>query len=121
MYEMTKKMRVGDDVKEIIPQPVITGLWDRLKEMRKEKLLIDNTIAIMFSDDYEDNKIFFMTLQKSGSFANEYEMAYDSPKNFLGHGTIVIIKDRPRTIQMSISDANKESDEDQASDEESTK
>jgi len=120
MYEMTKKMRVGDDVKEIIHQPVISGLWDRLKEMRKEKLLIDNTIAVMFSDDYEDNKIFFMTLQKSGSFANEYEMAYDGPKNFLGHGTIVIIKDRPRTIQMSISDANKETD-DTASDEDSAK
>ena len=78
--------------------------------MRKEKLLIDNTIAIMFSDDYEDQKIFFMTLQKAGSFANEYEMPYDGPKDFLGHGTIVIIKDRPRTIQMSISDANKGED-----------
>ncbi|MCH8625942.1 hypothetical protein [Lactiplantibacillus plantarum] len=118
MYEMTKKLRVGDDVKELIPQAVIAGLWDRLKAMRKEKLLIDSTMAIMFSDDYEDNKIFFMTLQKSGSFANEYEMAYDGPKNFLGHGTIVIIKDRPRTIQMSISDANKAEDtNDDATDE----
>ncbi len=108
MYEMTKKLRVGDDVKERLPQAVITGLWDRLKAMRQEKLLIDSTIAVMFSDDYEDDKIFFMTLQKSGSFANEYDMAYDGPKNFLGKGTIVIIKDRPRTIQMSISEANKE-------------
>jgi hypothetical protein len=39
-------------------------------------------------------------------------MAYDGPKNFLGHGTIVIIKDRPKTIQMSISAANKQTDED---------
>ncbi|MDN6356078.1 MAG: hypothetical protein L0J81_08550 [Lactiplantibacillus plantarum] len=118
MYEMTKKLRVGDDVKELIPQAVIAGLWDRLKAMRKEKLLIDSTMAIMFSDDYEDNKIFFMTLQKSGSFANEYEMAYDGPKDFLGHGPIVIIKDRPRTIQMSISDANKAEDtNDDATDE----
>ena len=51
MYEMTKKLRVGDDVKEMIPQAVIAGLWDRLKAMRKEKLLIDSTMAIMFSDD----------------------------------------------------------------------
>ncbi|AVK63545.1 hypothetical protein C5Z26_05245 [Lactobacillus sp. CBA3606] len=107
MYEMTKKHRVGDDVKAVIPAPVITGLWERLKAMRQEKLLIDSTMAVMFSDDYEDDKIFFMTLQKSGSFANEYEMAYDGPKNFLGQGTIVIIKDRPRTIHMGISDANK--------------
>nr|CCB82431.1 putative uncharacterized protein [Lactiplantibacillus pentosus MP-10]CCC17928.1 putative uncharacterized protein [Lactiplantibacillus pentosus IG1] len=112
MYEMTKKLRVGDDVKALIPQAVIAGLWDRLKAMRKEKLLIDSTMAVMFSDDYEDDKIFFMTLQKSGSFNNEYEMAYDGPKNFLGHGTIVIIKDRPKTIQMSISAANKQADED---------
>lgn len=110
MYEMTKKLRVGDDVKERIPQAVIAGLWDRLKAMRSEKLLIDSTMAIMFSDDYEDDKIFFMTLQKAGAFANEYEMAYDGPKNFLGKGTIIIFKDRPRTIQMSISDANKEAD-----------
>ncbi|WP_338209799.1 hypothetical protein [Lactiplantibacillus paraxiangfangensis] len=110
MYEMTKKLRVGDDVKERIPQAVIAGLWDRLKAMRSEKLLIDSTMAVMFSDDYEDDKIFFMTLQKAGSFANEYEMAYDGPKNFLGKGTIIIFKDRPRTIQMSISDANKEAD-----------
>jgi len=110
MYEMTKKLRVGDDVKERIPQAVIAGLWDRLKAMRSEKLLIDSTMAVMFSDDYEDDKIFFMTLQKSGAFANEYEMAYDGPKNFLGKGTIIIFKDRPRTIQMSISDANKEAD-----------
>lgn len=112
MYEMTKKLRVGDDVKALIPQAVIAGLWDRLKAMRKEKLLIDSTMAVMFSDDYEDDKIFFMTLQKSGSFNNEYEMAYDGPKSFLGHGTIVIIKDRPKTIQMSISAANKQADED---------
>lgn len=111
MYEMTKKLRVGDDVKERIPQAVIAGLWDRLKAMRKEKLLIDSTMAVMFSDDYQDDKIFFMTLQKAGSFANEYELAYDGPKDFLGHGVIVIIKDRPRTIQMSISDANKEADQ----------
>ncbi|CAJ1229215.1 hypothetical protein [Lactiplantibacillus xiangfangensis] len=110
MYEMTKKLRVGDDVKERIPQAVIAGLWDRLKAMRSEKLLIDSTMAVMFSDDYEDDKIFFMTLQKAGAFANEYEMAYDGPKNFLGKGTIIIFKDRPRTIQMSISDANKEAD-----------
>jgi len=110
MYEMTKKLRVGDDVKERIPQAVIAGLWDRLKAMRSEKLLIDSTMAVMFSDDYEDDKIFFMTLQKAGAFANEYEMAYDGPKSFLGKGTIIIFKDRPRTIQMSISDANKEAD-----------
>ena len=107
MYEMTKKHSTGDDVKELIPQPVIDGLWARLNEMRKEKLLIDTTMAIMFSDDFEDHKIFFMTLQKEGAFANEYEMAYDGPKDFLGKGTIVIFKDRPKTIQMSISAANK--------------
>lgn len=28
--------------------------------MCKEKLLIDSMMVIMFSDDYEDNKIFFM-------------------------------------------------------------
>lgn len=107
MYEMTKKHRTGDDVKERIPQPVIDGLWARLNQMRKEKLLIDASMAVMFSDDFEDHKIFFMTLQKEGSFANEYEMAYDGSKDFLGKGTIVIFKDRPKTIQMSISDANK--------------
>lgn len=112
MYEMTKKLRVGDDVKERIPKAVIAGLWDRLKKMRQEKLLIDSTMAVMFSDDYEDDKIFFMTLQKEGKFANEYNMAYDGPKDFLGHGVIVIIKDRPRTIQMSISDANKQAEAD---------
>ncbi|ETY73563.1 hypothetical protein [Lactiplantibacillus fabifermentans] len=114
MYEMTKKHRTGDDVKEKLPQAVIDGLWARLKAMREEKLLIDSTMAVMFSDDYEDDKIFFMTLQKTGSFANEYDMAYDGPKDFLGHGTIVIFKDRPRTITMSISDANKEADEDES-------
>lgn len=107
MYEMQKKLRVGDDVKERLPKAVIAGLWERLKAMRQEKLLIDPTMAVMFSDDYEDDKIFFMTLQKSGSFANEYDMAYDGPKNFLGKGTIVIFKDRPHTIQMSISEATK--------------
>lgn len=111
---MTKKHRTGDDVKEKIPQAVIDGLWARLKAMREEKLLIDSTMAVMFSDDYEDDKIFFMTLQKTGSFANEYDLAYDGPKDFLGHGTIVIFKDRPRTITMSISDANKEADEDES-------
>nr|WP_243677386.1 hypothetical protein [Lactiplantibacillus plantarum] len=95
MYEMTKKLRVGDDVKELIPQAVIAGLWDRLKAMRKEKLLIDSTMAIMFSDDYEDNKIFFMTLQKSGSFANEYEMAYDGPKTSSAMGRLLLSKTVP--------------------------
>ena len=108
MYEMTKKLSVGDDVKEMIPQAVIAGLWDRLKAMRKEKLLIDSTMAIMFSDDYEDNKYRH---RKSTIFANEYERrAYDGTKTSPGYGTIVIIKDRPRTIQMSISDANKAED-----------
>lgn len=110
MYEMTKKLRVGDDVKARVPQAVIAGLWDRLKAMRQEKILIDATIAVMFSDDYEDDKIFFMTLQKAGAFAKEYEMAYSGPKDFLGKGTIVIIKDRPKTIQMSLSDANKQAE-----------
>jgi hypothetical protein len=110
MYEMTKKHRTGEDVKERLPQPVIDGLWHRLNEMRKEKLLIDKSMAVMFSDDYEDTKIFFMTLQKEGAFANEYNMAYDGPKDFLGKGTIVIFKDRPKTITMSISEANKEHD-----------
>ncbi|WP_137626560.1 hypothetical protein [Lactiplantibacillus pingfangensis] len=112
MYEMTKKHRTGDDVKELIPQPVIDGLWDRLNQMRKEKLLIDASMAVMFSDDFEDHKIFFMTLQKEGAFANEYELAYDGPKDFLGKGTIVIFKDRPKTIQMSISAANKATTDD---------
>ncbi|BDZ31615.1 hypothetical protein RA086_10345 [Lactiplantibacillus sp. WILCCON 0030] len=110
MYEMTKKHRTGDDVKELIPQPVIDGLWARLNQMRKDKLLIDASMAVMFSDDFEDEKIFFMTLQKEGAFANEYELAYDGPKDFLGKGTIVIFKDRPKTIQMSISAANKEAE-----------
>lgn len=65
-------------------------------------------MAVMFSDDFEDQKIFFMTLQKEGAFANEYELAYDGPKDFLGKGTIVIFKDRPKTISMTISDANKQ-------------
>jgi len=108
MYEMSKKRRTGDDVKARLPQPVIAGLWDRLNEMRKEKLLIDSTMAVMFSDDYEDAKIFFMTLQKEGAFANEYDLAYDGPKDFLGKGTIVIFKDRPKTITMSISAVNKD-------------
>lgn len=47
MYEMTKKLRVGDDVKELIPQAVIAGLWDRLKAMRKEKLLIEDRKSVV--------------------------------------------------------------------------
>lgn len=95
MYEMTKKLRVGDDVKELIPQAVIAGLWDRLKAMRKEKLLIDSTMAIMFSDDYEDNKIFFMTLQNPAHSPMNMKWPMMGPKTSSAMGRLLLSKTVP--------------------------
>lgn len=111
MFEFTKKRRVADEVKEIIPQPVIDGIWQTLKKMKADKLVVSPVVAFVFSDDYTEDTIYVMGLQNSGAVAKEYDITYKGEKKFLGQGTIIVIKDKPKTMSMSISELNKQSKE----------
>ncbi|GEL14974.1 hypothetical protein [Pediococcus cellicola] len=111
MFEFTKKRRVTDEVKELLPQPVIEGLWDTLKQMKADKLVVSPVIAFVFSDDYTEDTIYVMGLQNSGAVAKEYDISYDGQKHFLGKGTIIVVKDKPKTMTMSISELNEQSKE----------
>lgn len=102
---------MSDEVKEIIPQPVIDGLWKALKQMQADDLVVSPVIAFVFSDDYTEDTIYVMGLQNSGDVAKEYDLAYSGKKDFLGNGTIVIVKDKPKTISMSISAVNNQTKE----------
>ena len=106
MFEITKKRRVTDEVKETIPQPVIDGIWRTLKQMQADDLVVSSVIAFVFSDDYTEDTIYVMGLQNSGDVAKEYDLAYNGNKDFLGKGTIIIVKDKPKTVSMSISALN---------------
>ncbi|WP_412989732.1 hypothetical protein ACLJJ6_01660 [Pediococcus siamensis] len=111
MFEFTKKRRVTDEVKKIIPQPVIEGLWKTLKRMKTDKLVVSPVVAFVFSDDYTDDTIYVMGLQNSGAVAKEYDIPYQGEKKFLGQGTIVVVKDKPKTMTMTISELNKQAKE----------
>ena len=108
MYDPTKKRKVAEEVKEQFPSEVIKGLWDTLKQMKKDQIVVTPVIAFAFSDDFTDDEIYVMGLQNSGAVAKEYTIKYSGSKDFLGKGTIVVVQDKPKNITMKISDVNKQ-------------
>lgn len=107
MFDPTKKRKVSEEVKTMFPTEVINGLWDTLRQMKKDQIVVTPVIAFVFSDDSTDDEIYVMGLQNSGSVAKEYSIKYSGKKDFLGNGTIVVVQDKPKNISMKISDANK--------------
>lgn len=107
MFDPTKKRKVSEEVKAMFPIEVINGLWDTLRQMKKDQIVVTPAIAFVFSNDSTDEEIYVMGLQNSGAVAKEYTVKYTGEKDFLGKGTIVVVQDHPKNITMKISDANK--------------
>ena len=106
MFEATKKKRVSQEVSSLIPSEVITGIWRIVSQMRKDKKIMQQNIAFVFADDYEDDKIFVMVIQSFGAVAEEFPIDYSGQKDFLGHGTILIVADKPKTVTLTVSAAS---------------
>ncbi|WP_353989923.1 hypothetical protein ABVF11_01425 [Pediococcus argentinicus] len=108
MFENTKKRKIDQDVKDLLPIEVINGIWSTLKQMKKDQILITPVVAFVFSDDSTDDEIYVMGLQNSGAIAQEYTIKYSGEKDFLGKGTIVVVSDRPKAITMKFSELNED-------------
>ena len=93
MYEPTKKRRVAEDVAKIFPEEVTNQIFDVIAVMRKAKQIVTAPVAIAFSDDYL-------------APAQEFPLTYKGDKPFLGHGYILVVKDKPKTIRIDFSAAN---------------
>lgn len=109
MFESTKKHRVATEVKQRVPEAVIALLWQTLSDFRKQKKLVSKTIAVAFSDDYDDQTIYILVMQGNGEISEEVKLTYTGSKDFLNQGTIVIINDKPHTVNMTLSALNKQS------------
>lgn len=106
MYEPTKKRRVAEDVAKVFPEEVTNQLFDVIAVMQKAKQLVTAPVAIAFSDDYTDDEMYAMIIQGNLAPAQEFPLTYKGDKPFLGHGYILVVKDKPKTIRIDFSAAN---------------
>lgn len=116
MYELTKKRRVSDAVAAVFPKSVLKNIWDIVTLMAKNKALVTSPVAIVFADDFTDDEFYAMLLQGDAAHGQEFPIAYTGDKPFLGHGYILIIKDRPKTVTIEFSEVNNMGDEPEAED-----
>ena len=86
MYEPTKKRRVAEDVAKIFPEEVTNQIFDVI--------------------DYTDDEMYAMIIQGNLAPAQEFPLTYKGDKPFLGHGYILVVKDKPKTIRIDFSAAN---------------
>jgi hypothetical protein len=114
MYELTKKRRVSDAVANVFPEAVLKNIWDIITLMSKNKALVSSPVAVVFADDFTDDEFYAMLLQGDAAAGQEFPIAFTGEKPFLGHGYILIIKDRPKTVTMEFSAVNEMGDEPEA-------
>ena len=106
MYEPTKKRRVAEDVAKVFPKEVTNQIFDVIAVMNKAKQIVTAPVAIAFSDDYTDDEMYAMIIQGNLAPAHEFPLTYAGEKPFLGHGYILVVKDKPKTIRLDFSTAN---------------
>ncbi|KRO16364.1 hypothetical protein [Lacticaseibacillus saniviri] len=106
MYELTKKRRVSDAVAEVFPEEVSKAIFDVINVMNKAGQIVTSPVAIAFSDDSTDDEIYAMVIQGQLAPAQEFPITYSGPKDFLGHGYILIVKDNAKTVRLDFSAAN---------------
>lgn len=110
MYELTKKRRVSDAVAAVFPEAVLKNIWDIVTLMSKNNALVVSPVAVVFADDFTDDEFYAMLLQGEAAQGQEFPIAYAGEKPFLGHGYILIIKDRPKSITIEFSAVNEMGD-----------
>ncbi|MFD0896785.1 hypothetical protein [Loigolactobacillus binensis] len=108
MFEPTKKRQTTDEVKARVPAAVISLLWQTISDFRQQKKIVSSPLAIAFSDDHDDTNIYVLVMQENGHVAEEVTLAYNGPTDFLGQGTIVIVTDKQKSINMTLSAVNKD-------------
>lgn len=106
MYELTKKRRVSEAVEQAFPAEVLKQVWDVITLMSKGNLLVTSPVAVIFADDYTDDECYAMVVQGDAAMSQEFTLDYSGEKTFLGHGWILIVKDRPKSVTMAFSEAN---------------
>lgn len=101
-----KKRRVAEDVAKVFPKEVTNQIFDVIAVMNKAKQIVTAPVAIAFSDDYTDDEMYAMIIQGNLAPAQEFPLTYAGEKPFLGHGYILVVKDKPKTIRLDFSTAN---------------
>ncbi|MFC6171567.1 hypothetical protein [Loigolactobacillus jiayinensis] len=108
MFEPTKKRQTADEVKERVPATVISLLWQTVSDFRTKKKIVSSPLAMAFSDDHDAEHIYVLVMQENGDVAEEVTLNYNGSTDFLGQGTIVIVTDKNKTINMALSKLNKD-------------
>ena len=85
---------------------VTNQIFDVSAVMNKAKQIVTAPVAIAFSDDYTDDEMYAMIIQGNLAPAQEFPLTYAGEKPFLGHGYILVVKDKPKTIRLDFSTAN---------------
>ncbi|MFD1432465.1 hypothetical protein [Lacticaseibacillus yichunensis] len=106
MYESSKRSHVSEAVAAVFPKEVTDQLFDVLHLMSKADQLVTAPVAVFFSDDHDEDEMYAMIVQGDLAPAQEFPLTYSGDKPFLGHGYILIAKDKPKTIYLDFSEAN---------------
>ena len=85
---------------KVFPKEVTNQIFDVIAVMNKAKQIVTAPVAIAFSDDYTDDEMYAMIIQGNLAPAQEFPLTYAGEKPFLGHGYILVVKDKPKTIRL---------------------